>query len=57
VKKIVGVPPIMVILALLVGFKLAGFLGIILSVPVASMLLEIIDDMQKERKHPKAIEG
>jgi predicted PurR-regulated permease PerM len=57
VKKIVGVPPIMVILALLIGFKLAGFLGIILSVPIASMLLEIIDDMQKERRAPKTIEA
>ncbi|HEU0080861.1 MAG TPA: AI-2E family transporter [Candidatus Paceibacterota bacterium] len=50
VKKIVGVPPILVILSLLVGYKLAGFLGIILSVPAASMLIEFIDDMEKRRK-------
>lgn len=50
VKKIVGVPPILVILALLVGYKLAGFLGIILSVPAASMLIEVINDMEKRRK-------
>src|SRR5262249_37029717 len=31
VKKVVGVPPLMVILSLLVGAKLAGFLGILLS--------------------------
>ncbi len=49
VKKIVGVPPILVILALLVGLKLAGFLGIILCVPIASMIMEFIDDMQKKR--------
>lgn len=49
VKKIVGVPPILVILALLVGLKLAGFLGIILCVPFASMIMEFIDDMQKKR--------
>lgn len=57
VKKIVGVPPILVILALLAGFKLAGFLGIILSVPVASMLMEIIDDAQKDRRSPRTIEA
>jgi predicted PurR-regulated permease PerM len=57
VKKIVGVPPILVILALLVGFKLAGFLGIILSVPVASMLMELVDDMQKGKRSPKTIEA
>jgi predicted PurR-regulated permease PerM len=57
VKKIVGVPPILVILSLLIGFKLAGFLGILLSVPVASMIMEFIDDVQKERKSPKTIEA
>jgi predicted PurR-regulated permease PerM len=49
VKKLVGVPPILVILSLLVGLKLAGFLGVILSVPIASMILEFVDDMQKKR--------
>jgi Predicted permease len=50
VKKLVGVPPIIVILSLLVGAKLAGFLGIILSVPVSSMILEVIDDAERRRK-------
>ncbi len=55
VKKIVGVPPILVILSLLVGFKLAGFLGIILSVPVSAMLVEFIDDLQKDKKVAKPV--
>ena len=50
VKKIVGVPPILVILSLLIGYKLVGFLGIILSVPASSMLIEVIDDMERRRK-------
>lgn len=49
VKKIVGVPPILVILSLLIGFELAGFLGMILSVPLSSMLVEFLDDVQKSR--------
>jgi predicted PurR-regulated permease PerM len=49
VTKIVGVPPILVILSLIVGFKLAGFLGIILSVPMASLLVEYLDDIQRTR--------
>ncbi len=49
VKKIVGVPPILVIISLLVGFKLAGFLGILLSVPLSSMLVEFLDDIQKKK--------
>ncbi len=49
VKKIVGVPPILVVISLLVGFKLAGFLGILLSVPLSSMLIEFLDDVQKKK--------
>jgi predicted PurR-regulated permease PerM len=49
VKKIVGVPPLLVILALLIGAKLAGFLGILLSVPIAAALQEFINDIQKKK--------
>ncbi len=49
VTKIVGVPPLLVILALVVGAKLAGFLGIILSVPAAAVLVEILHDIEKEK--------
>lgn len=53
VTKIVGVPPILVILSLIVGFKLAGFLGIILSVPLASLLVEYLDDVQRSKMTPQ----
>jgi predicted PurR-regulated permease PerM len=49
VKKVVGVSPIMVILALIIGAKLAGFLGVLLSVPTVSVLMEFVDDMGKKR--------
>jgi len=49
VKKIVGVSPIIVILALIIGAKLAGFLGVVLSVPVVSALMELVDDIQKKK--------
>lgn len=55
VKKIVGVPPILVILSLLTGFKLAGFLGIILAVPASAMLVEFVDDFQKDKKSTKSV--
>lgn len=51
VKKVVGVSPIIVILALIVGAKLAGFLGILLSIPVTSAFMEFIDDVQKDKSH------
>jgi len=50
VRKIVGVPPLVVIIALIVGLELAGFMGVILAVPVAAMLMEIVDDMEKSKK-------
>jgi predicted PurR-regulated permease PerM len=49
VTKIVGVPPLLVIIALVVGAKIAGFLGIILSVPAAAVLVEILHDIEKEK--------
>lgn len=49
VKKIVGIPSIVVILTLIAGAKLAGFLGIILSVPIAAIIVEVIDDLEKHK--------
>jgi predicted PurR-regulated permease PerM len=49
VRKAIGVPPLLVIIALLIGGKLAGFIGFILAVPVAAALLEYIDDIAKEK--------
>ena len=49
VTRVVGVPPLLVILALIVGANLAGFLGIILSVPVAAMLQEFVSDIEAGR--------
>ncbi len=50
VKKVVGLSPIVVILSLVVGFKLAGFLGILISVPLAAVVMVFLEDMDK-RKH------
>ena len=50
VKKIIGVSPILVILSLIIGAKLAGFIGIILSVPIVSTIMEFVDDLER-RKH------
>lgn len=50
VRKIVGIPPVLVILALVIGAKVAGFLGIILAVPITAILMEFLHDVAKERK-------
>ena len=55
-KKVVGVPPLLVIIALIIGAKIAGFLGIILSVPVAAALQEFVTDIQKSKEEKLAKE-
>ena len=48
VTRVVGVPPLLVILALIIGAELAGFLGIVLSVPIAATLQEFIRDWKDD---------
>ena len=54
VKKIVGLPPLLVIVALIAGYTLAGFLGVLLSVPVAAVVLEFITDFDKRKRRGHA---
>ena len=49
VTRVVGVPPLLVILALIIGAQLAGFLGILLSVPVAATIQELAKDIRERR--------
>jgi predicted PurR-regulated permease PerM len=56
VHKVVGVSPLLVILALIIGAELAGFLGILLSVPVATALMEFTNDIQRHNKRLAEIE-
>ncbi len=50
VKKVVGVPPMVSIIALLVGGALGGFLGIVISVPVATIIMEYFADLEADKK-------
>lgn len=49
VKKVTGVPSLVVILSLLIGATLAGFWGLILGVPVAVFVLEYLSDIEKKK--------
>lgn len=49
VQKIVGLSPILVILALIAGFKLAGFLGMLLCVPVVAVFMIFVDDIESRK--------
>lgn len=50
VNKVVGIPPLLVILALIIGGELAGFLGILLAIPFAAALREFINDYDKGKR-------
>lgn len=54
VKKVVGVPPLLVILALIAGAQLAGFLGVLLSVPIAAAVQELVNDVIKGKERDLA---
>ncbi|MFH1990765.1 MAG: AI-2E family transporter [Patescibacteria group bacterium] len=49
IKKLVGLNPVAIILAILVGAKLGGVFGIILAVPLAAVVDEFFDDLAKKK--------
>ena len=49
IKKIVGLSPIVIILSILVGFELYGFWGAILAIPMAVIVMELINDIEKNK--------
>ncbi|MEK7134875.1 MAG: AI-2E family transporter, partial [Patescibacteria group bacterium] len=52
IKKLVGLNPVAVILAMLVGAKLGGILGLLLAVPIAAVIDEFFDDLAKRKSIP-----
>ena len=46
VTKVVGVPPVLVILAIVVGGSIAGVVGIIIAVPIVGGLQELYEDIR-----------
>lgn len=52
-NKLVGVPSVVVIIALVMGAKLAGIWGVILSVPLAAVIMELASDLDKSKNLPE----
>lgn len=50
VNKVVGIPPLLVILALIIGFELAGFLGVLVAIPLAAALREFLNDYDRGKR-------
>ena len=47
--KVVGVPALVVIIAILIGGNILGFWGILLAVPMAAIAMEMLGDIDKEK--------
>lgn len=50
VKRVVGIPSVVVIISLVVGGTLAGFWGVLLAVPVAATIMEFVGDIESSKK-------
>lgn len=53
--RTVGLNPVVVIIAILVGGNLAGIAGMLLSVPVATVIVEVIDDLAKKKESRRQV--
>jgi len=49
IKSIVGLSPIVIILAALIGFELGGIWGVLLAIPTAVLLVEFTSDLEKHK--------
>ncbi len=50
-KKTAGIPSILVVLAVIIGAKLFGFLGLIIAIPLTLFILELIREIEFHREH------
>lgn len=49
IKSVVGLSPLVVIIAALIGFELGGFWGLVLAIPVAVFIMELMSDFEKKK--------
>jgi predicted PurR-regulated permease PerM len=49
IKKIVGLSPIVIILSVIIGFELGGFWGAVIAIPMAIILMEFLNDIEKDK--------
>ncbi len=51
-RRVVGIPPLVVLLAFLIGITLAGFWGAIIAIPAAVFVLEYLSDIERKKLVP-----
>jgi predicted PurR-regulated permease PerM len=56
-RRSVGLHPVIVIVALLIGAEVGGILGIIISVPLAAVFQEVVQDWSSKRRAAAGLEA
>ena len=54
-KRFIGLSPVLVLIALLIGGKLWGLMGALLAIPMAGIFFEFSRDFLKKRKEEKSV--
>lgn len=54
-KKFIGLPPVLVLVAVLVGGKLAGVMGAFLAIPISGIVFEFLRDFLRRKKESEAV--
>ena len=49
IEKVVGLSPIVIILSFLIGLELGGIWGAVLAIPVAVIVMEFLNDVEKDK--------
>jgi predicted PurR-regulated permease PerM len=49
IKSVVGLSPLVVIIAALIGFELGGVWGLVLAIPIAVFFMELVSDFEKKK--------
>ena len=50
-RRLTGLPTLVVILSVIIAASLAGILGVMIAVPVAVFLLEVVNDRENSKRH------
>jgi predicted PurR-regulated permease PerM len=53
-KKIIGLPPVLVLTSVIIGGKLFGFLGVILAIPLGGILFDFLREFLAKKKTEKS---
>lgn len=54
-KKLVGLPPVLVLLSLVIGGKLWGFMGAVLAIPLFGILFEFLNGFLQKKKDRETV--